>query len=686
MSDNPRSYTLPPLPWLLACAEIGLIIVCSLFFTSHLLSPVPQLTIQGDEFAFLLNSGQFASIIFQKTGAIPLWNPFIGSGEPLVGGLFSFILNPLMSLPMLAGNPIVGARLSIELHILLMGIGGWAFARMLQLKSAGRIFLGLLLASSGSFASAVGAGFYEIGLSLAYVPWIMTGLIGVLYLPRRWPICLLAAAATLMILAGTFWYILPTAIVAAALSAYTFATRQSVRSALKRLIGAAVLTAGLSAVYLLPQITMGLVSHLAEPLNTTYALGDILNAFFSPTTPPIEGFQYNMFAYHYVLPLALGIVLLLIRLARIGKPPRPGERQVLIPALCFVIFFTLWAQEGTPIFRWLYTYVPLLQQWRSPVRMSAVTAFWIAVVAAIWFDDSVRWLGRQTLESASARPNRISDLQSVGAGIFLGLLLIGTLLSVCDLFTNWTRVVTVGSVYRRPDETQGLTYLRLQHPNEFLSVETEGIFGGYTFYSTLTRAATGNPNAFTHGQPSTLGSDSALAVPPEYAVGMGETYQKNLRERGYEPVPGAPHPLDTDVLWRNPNVPAYAFLVKPDVLANRTEPLTRGETQPVTTITHNIDSIRVTVKDHMPGAILVVQETAYPGWTVSINDQPANLESVGGKLGLVLPDGAAPVDVLFSYKPVLVYVGAVISLASVLAFAIFALGPHPSRSPLQRAF
>jgi hypothetical protein len=341
-----------------------------------------------------------------------------------------------------------------------------------------------------------------------------------------------------------------------------------------------------------------------------------------------------------------------------------------------MFFFTLWAQEGTPIFRWLYTTIPLLQQWRSPVRMSAVTAFWIAVIAAIWFDDSVRWLGRQTIQSAPARPNRLNTLQPIGAGILLGLLLIGTLFSACDLFVNWTRVVTVSSIYRRPDEAQGLTYLRLQHPNEFLSVGTEGIFGDYTFYTTLTRAATGNPNAFTHGLPSTLGSDRALDVSPEYAVGMGETYQKSLRERGYEPVSGAPRPFDTDVLWRNPNAPSYAFLVKPETLANRAAPLTRGETQPVETVTHNIDSIRVTIKDHSPGAVLVVQETAYPGWAVSINDQPASLESVGGRLGLVLPDNSAPAEVLFAYRPLPVYIGALITVASALAFAIFALRPH----------
>ncbi|HLY28778.1 MAG TPA: hypothetical protein VKQ72_20705, partial [Aggregatilineales bacterium] len=132
-----------------------------------------------------------------------------------------------------------------------------------------------------------------------------------------------------------------------------------------------------------------------------------------------------------------------------------------------------------------------------------------------------------------------------------------------------------------------------------------------------------------------------------------------------------PHSINAAAIWQNPTVPTYAFTVPADMLQFRDErPLTRQEINSVDNYVHNIDNIHLMVGDHDPGSVLVVQETAFPGWDVSVNGKPAQIESAGGLIAVRLPDNTTNTDqttVVFTYRPPLLYASALIS---VLAIAI----------------
>jgi hypothetical protein len=83
----------------------------------------------------------------------------------------------------------------------------------------------------------------------------------------------------------------------------------------------------------------------------------------------------------------------------------------------------------------------------------------------------------------------------------------------------------------------------------------------------------------------------------------------------------------------------------------------------------------LSVSDHKPGSVLTVQETSYPGWTVTVDGKPAQIESVGGRIGVRLPDKPAgsTTSVLFAYKPTVLYASAVITLVMILIFAGYLL-------------
>src|SRR6516165_9647196 len=113
LSPTRRSYRLPEISLLSAILEIALILILVMNFTAILRNPLGTERIRGDEYSYLMSSGAVASAVFHKTGAIPLWNPFIGSGEPLFENPFSYILNPLMSVPVLLQGPVDGGKTGV---------------------------------------------------------------------------------------------------------------------------------------------------------------------------------------------------------------------------------------------------------------------------------------------------------------------------------------------------------------------------------------------------------------------------------------------------------------------------------------------------------------------------------------------------------------------------------------------
>src|SRR5262249_21527130 len=158
---------------------------------------------------------------------------------------------------------------------------------------------------------------------------------------------------------------------------------------------------------------------------------------------------------------------------------------------------------------------------------------------------------------------------------------------------------------------------------------------------------------FTVGLPSTIGPDTSMRDVQEFAVGSNPDFTRWLRQNGYEPVPGAPEAEGDSVAWYLPSAPPYAFWVERSKLDDRDwHSATRSEAHGGTYFAQ-ADSSQIVIADYAPAAVLVLDETSYPGWTVTVNGQPADVESVGGRLAVVLPEKPADsgsVNISFGYK------------------------------------
>jgi hypothetical protein len=684
-TEQTSAYKLPPLSLLMLIVEWAIILGVCWFSLVRFEDFNPRTKISGDEFSYLINSGAVASAIYQKSGAIPLWNPFVKTGEPLLENPFSYVLNPFMSLPVIAWGTYNGSKIAFLIHIMGLGLGGWTLGRVLRLRSAGRVFLGLALAGNGSLAGSISGGFYQMAITQTYIPWILAGVIGTLYLKRRWPVALLVIATVLQMFGGTFWYVLPAAITSGLLALFTLrirSTRTRISfdgAVIKRLVLAGVFIVLLSMVRLLPQIAHSdYVVHPEATLGRTDSLETILSFYFNPELPAFP-YQALFIFFHYAMPLWFFIAVVAVR-AVVYKPFHSiitSRWRIILPLIISFVFYSLWAQEDTPFMQWLYNTFTFFKEWRFLARMMAAASPMLITLTAIWFDDIV-YVAKPVVAAGRAwNVKRINvpllrNLPALSSVIAIVMVIAGAVAAL-DLQQNWQRLSGLDDL--STFDIPGVTWLREQRPNEFLAVQTQGFFNYFTFWETLTRASFGNPDYRPRGDYSTLGFWAMMPGFPEWAVGFDPPYVDDTPENSYVAVEGSPAINGRLSVWRKANAVPFAALVNKTRLENTALMLDSQEMTPVSYY-HQIDSIIVPVSSYPPNSVLVVQETAFPGWEVTINDQPAQFESVAELIGVVLPEPPADgseVVVKFSYYPRTLFIGGYITMLTALLLTLYML-------------
>lgn len=658
------------------CAvELLIIALITLAAMAHLIDFSPDWRMPGNELSYLLNSGGVASAVFARTGAIPLWNPFIGLGEPLIESPFSFVLNPFMFLPILLGGVINGTKVAVILHALMMGLGGWTLAYSLRMRSAGRLLLGLTLAGSGSMVGAIAHGFYQISLSQVYVPFVYAGLFGVLrHETKRWYIGLLIVASALLIFAGTFFYVLPTAISCVLIVLFFLIRRNKGTGRLfidgqvvGRLALAGVLLLLVTAVRMLPQyVNAAYVNHPWEGFAGDYiSISTLASLYYLPWLGGDYAVEMN---FHFVVwfPLLTTVVIGRIILMLKGVPLR---LRLLVPIFLLITLFTFWGQaySDAPI-RKLYDLIQFLGNWRYTARMLAAASIWVAVLVALGFDLLVRWLQRQSSAPALSNPSHW-----VARVTLLSVLAVGGV-SAANVLRSWYDYVWREQIYTL--NFDAVTLLRQDHPYEFLSIRTPGFHDYWSIYTDFVRMQFGNPDYHALPLKPTISVfDLSWLALPRYGLDIASP--QYFLGYGYKRLWSIDTQLKEQILWWQPDALPQVFMVDPLTLNAAGSGLKRSDVIPVTTYSHEIDSVHVQLApDYLPYGILVSSDLAYPGWQVTINGQQANLESVGGFLGVILPDsgGEQSLDIVFSYQPTVLYVGGAITVVGVLLLSAYLLG------------
>lgn len=356
-------------------------------------------------------------------GHLPLWNPLLGMGAPLIANYQSALFYPPNFLLLLTGSA-WGHGLLVALHLVWAGIGMVLFTRHLGLGSLAQSVSGLAFSLSGYLVAR--GGFLSINAAAAWLPWILLAIDRLVKCTEAegWSrgvkaTLWLSVAFTLQWLAGhaqTAWYTLVVACV--------WGCWRTIRlrgwNGLKRfgafLIGAGVIAFGLAAVQLLPTAEYLLNSHRATMIDPEYVmtysfwpwrlLGLLLPDLFGN---PALG-NYWGYGNYWEDAIYIGILPCLLAFNAIRRGLREKEHSSLVRFLVgsALVGFIFALGKNTPIFPLLFRHVPTFNLFQAPSRWNLILVFSLALLAGI---------GAETWRAPTGRALYWTRLGTVGAAV-----------------------------------------------------------------------------------------------------------------------------------------------------------------------------------------------------------------------------------------------------------------------------
>ena len=318
------------------------------------------------------------------SGHLPLWNPWLGMGAPLFANYQSALLYPPNWL-LLATDIAWGQTLLVLLHLIWAGFGMALLARSLGLGTFAQAISGIAYAMSGYLVAR--SGFLSINATAAWLPWILYAAEGLvrtagtssvassgLLRSLRWrAAALLGLVLGLQWLAGhaqVAWYTLILLVVWVIYRARSNSVL--IRSAVLTLAVAAALGFAIAAVQLIPTLEYASISNRAGDLDPEFALtysfwpwralGLVApDLFGNPGTADYWGYGnfWEDAIYVGVLPLLLAIGALATK--GIGR-----IKWFLLGVATIAFLFGL--GSNTPIFKFLFQYVPTFSAFQAPTR------------------------------------------------------------------------------------------------------------------------------------------------------------------------------------------------------------------------------------------------------------------------------------------------------------------------------
>ncbi|HEY3977493.1 MAG TPA: hypothetical protein VGM79_09495 [Streptosporangiaceae bacterium] len=379
-----------------------------------------------------------------RSGHLPLYNPYIWSGAPLLGGWNAGAAYPLTAL--FAVLPATAAwTLNMIITWAVAGLGMLVFLRALRLGT-GPATLGAL---SFAFAGAMSAQVSHFGL-VAGMSWVPVALLGVLRLSQErspaarmgW-IAVLAGTIGLIILAGEPRAIADAGVIIGVYAAWRIARlgRRCLPAGLS-VAAAAVLGVSLGAVQWLPGLAAVGASQRGGASMALFNSGSLpAKWLLLMLVPDLMGGSGSLgqpaFFTHYNLTEVTGYVGILplvaatVLLGRVRLRSRPPEWIVWhVLALVGVV---LALGGNTPAGHLLF-HLPFFGDQRLQSRNILVTDLALAVLLAYWADHPLgersqrflrararRWLDRETLLGVLA-PLAMIAVVVLGVAFGAGLL------------------------------------------------------------------------------------------------------------------------------------------------------------------------------------------------------------------------------------------------------------------------
>lgn len=352
-----------------------------------------------------------------RHGHLPLWNPHVFCGIPVLGGAQTGVFYPPNWLDLVLPLPL-SINLGFALHVFLAGLFTYAWGLRRGLHPVPAVTAGALFMFSGSYFLHVHAGHPAVLYAIAWMPLVLISTEGWVQTRARGWILLGAAAVAMQILAedpqGCFY----TGVAAVLLLAFNLINAKQRGKVLFGFFGMYATAVALGAIQLLPSFRVAsdsvrgggvsyefasMLSLAPENLLTLLAPG----FFGNITAMPYWGrwYWWEMCPFIGVSGLALAVYGAVC-----------GQRKIrrgLAPLATILLVLALGAH--TPLFRLLYRWAPGFNLFRSNAKFIMEASLFLAMLAGAGLDRLLH----------DPRGNRWLALVLLAAGVFVGGAAIG---------------------------------------------------------------------------------------------------------------------------------------------------------------------------------------------------------------------------------------------------------------------
>lgn len=351
-------------------------------------------------------------------GELPLWNPWLGLGTPLVANYQSAIFYPpywiIFVFYALGGVPLMAWSMTIIVifHLAWAGIGTARLLESLGVSKLGQTIGGLAFCLSGYLVSR--AGFLSINAAVAWIPWLLLLTKG-LSTKRKGNIWLTGLVLGFQLLAGhaqTTWY---TVLLCGMWITYWAVKSSEEQGVVRRTVltwgryaAAGLLGISLSAIQIFPtleylrQSQRALEFGFAEAMTYSFWPWRFLtlivpDLFGNPADGNYWGYgnYWEDAVYIGLLPifLAIGLSMRSVRSYLIEKKnnidQRLGKNRSLVIFLTCItgISFLFALGKNTIIFPFLYRNIPSFDIFQAPTRFTIWAEISLALLAGIGIDS-----------------------------------------------------------------------------------------------------------------------------------------------------------------------------------------------------------------------------------------------------------------------------------------------------------
>ena len=352
-----------------------------------------------------------------RAGHLPLWNPYLFMGAPLLANSQAAVLYPL-NWPLLWLSPPHQVAWSIVLHIWLAGTGLYLFARHAVRLGRWASLAAALIFAFGGFLGAQVEHVNQLSAS-AWLPWLLLCIEGAAGSMRHgaadparrglrpWLAIVAGGLIVALILLAGHTQAAYIDLFGAAVYALLRGMGRPFRWNRLRRLGVlalmALLGVALAAAQLLPALELSQLSvrggglPYREAVSFSLEPGLILKAFLPPLVwePPFS--EYVAYIGLIGLALAAAGAWAALRKSRAAGPPRHGVSSHWVVALILAglgVFLALGLYN--PAYYLLYKFVPGINLFRAPARWLFLYAFGAAILAGVGLEALLKsrtWKG-----------------------------------------------------------------------------------------------------------------------------------------------------------------------------------------------------------------------------------------------------------------------------------------------------